>query len=226
MTETLTKTNPKTFDELFEAVKNGEIISAKDKDGKVYRFFISTTEALCYFRKGSRRSGPYFPHNFFEDLVSFEFKETEEERKTRQEREKYNDIAKYRKMAMQASFTNSFNEDCKKLPASFAEWVKDGKKSLFEYSITTGNKIDGKVISIERIGKQYRGVAEKIREAIKNQTKGHICSRYKFAGYEMTIEAYGEGEWKMALSLEYKDCGNGYYYLLINDENFIGYDVD
>jgi len=27
-------------------------------------------------------------------------------------------------------------------------------------------------------------------------------------------------------SEEFRGCGNGYYYLLINDENFIGYDID
>ena len=35
-----------------------------------------------------------------------------------------------------------------------------------------------------------------------------------------------EGMFFGYLSLEYKGCGNGYYYLLINDDNFIGYDVD
>lgn len=25
---------------------------------------------------------------------------------------------------------------------------------------------------------------------------------------------------------EYRDCGNGYYYLLINDKFMIGYDID
>lgn len=28
------------------------------------------------------------------------------------------------------------------------------------------------------------------------------------------------------LSPEYKDCGNGYCYLLINEDKFIGYDKD
>lgn len=25
---------------------------------------------------------------------------------------------------------------------------------------------------------------------------------------------------------EYRNCGNGYYYLLINDNSMIGYDID
>ena len=31
---------------------------------------------------------------------------------------------------------------------------------------------------------------------------------------------------KDGFSKEYRNCGNGYYYLLINDEYVIGYDVD
>ena len=27
-------------------------------------------------------------------------------------------------------------------------------------------------------------------------------------------------------SKEFRNCGNGYYYLLINDEYMIGYDID
>ena len=42
-----------------------------------------------------------------------------------------------------------------------------------------------------------------------------------------TIEKYC-GSWDMAagFSKEYRNCGNGYYYLLINDEFMIGYDID
>ena len=36
----------------------------------------------------------------------------------------------------------------------------------------------------------------------------------------------GEGGMKAGFSKEYRDCGNGYYYLLINDKFMIGYDID
>ena len=34
------------------------------------------------------------------------------------------------------------------------------------------------------------------------------------------------GEMAAGFSKEYRNCGNGYYYLLINDEYMIGYDID
>ena len=34
------------------------------------------------------------------------------------------------------------------------------------------------------------------------------------------------GDMAAGFSKEYRNCGNGYYYLLINDEYMIGYDID
>lgn len=229
---------PTNFQELFDAVKNKKIVSATSSNGTKFRFFISTNESLCYFAAKSSRKGPYFPETMFPALVNFQFSKPRTEESF--EKKIYNQIAKYKRMAEKATFTNNFITDCKALPASFDQWKKELKepnswdieqkprpKSLFDYSITTGNKIDGVVISIERIGKQYPRYAERLREAIKNQSEGHICSSTPFAGYEMTLStAKREGMFFGYLSLEYKGCGNGYYYLLINDDNFIGYDVD
>lgn len=242
MTETATKTKPTNYNELYKAVEKKEIIGAIRKDGTKDRLFVATNGNLCKFERKSHRRGFKIYNEDFIDYIKFieaPLLKTAEEKQSAYEKKTYNRIAKYRKMAMKATFSNDWIESCKKLPASFEEYKKDvvteeyGKpcephlKSLYDYSITTGNKIDGDVISIDRIDKQYKRVAEKIREVIKNQTKESICSRYQFAGYEMSISSYGdEGRWQMSLSLEYKGCGNGYYYLLINDDNFIGYDVD
>jgi hypothetical protein len=143
-------------------------------------------------------------------------------------------------MAEQSSFSNNFIDTCKSLP-SFEEWKLDvvfeqfgvpcepKQKSLYELGVTTGNKIDGKVISLSRIAKDYPRQIQQLREAIASKTAvGNILSRGRFAGYDISIsvEAGDDGSIHGFLSLEYKGCGNGYYYLLINDENFIGYDVD
>lgn len=228
---------PKTYKELYEAVKNTEIVSAIGKDGRTYRLFIATNEHLCYFKKGSSRRGYTIHETDFSNFVSFKGK-SEPKNEVDKLKKQYNTIAKYKKLAAAATFTNSFIEDCKKLP-DFETWKNDvvipsygeqiaKPKGMYELGITTGNKIDGRVISLDRIAKQYPRVIEQLREAIKNQSEGHFCSRYKFDGYEMTISTAKRevGEFIGYLSLEYKDCGNGYYYLLINDENFIGYDVD
>lgn len=229
---------PKTFKELEEAVKSKQIVSATRKNGKVDRFFISSCGQLCFFAPRSGKRGYVLSLSSFDDYVKFKSRKV----KTDEERQKsdYNVIAKYKKLASQASFTNNFIEICKNLP-TLEEWKKDLKtdrfgtpceptnKTLYDYSVTTGNKIDGKVISLSRIEKKYPRVIQQLREAIANKTAvGTIASRYDFAGYEMTIsvEDAGDGMIQGFLSLEYKGCLNGYYYLLINDENFIGYDVD
>jgi len=229
---------PKTFEELYKAVENKEIVSAIDKEGNKHRLFVATNGNLCRFIPRSSRRGYRISTSDFENFASFQYAPTPrtEEQKLKAE---YNTIAKFKKMANEATFTNSFIEDCKKLP-DFETWKKDviteqygspctpRPKGLYELGITTGNKIEGKVISISRIAKQYPHYAKKLREAIKNNISGSICHAVPFAGYDMSLsyENKADGTFMGYLSLEYKGCGNGYYYLLINDENFIGYDVD
>lgn len=218
---------PTTLDALCEAVKNKEIVSATG-NGRTYRFFVTKNNILCQYKKGSSRTGLRFTEEQFRTLEKFQSPKvlTDEDKSKKQ----FAELDKYRKMAEKASFTNNFVESCKNLPKTFQQWKDEGCKSLYEYHITTGNAIDGKVISIKRIGKQYPHFAERLKQAIINKTETTICSRVPFAGYEMTIEVMNKegaaGEFKAFLSLEFKGCGNGYYYLLINDENFIGYDVD
>jgi len=229
---------PRNFDELYKAVENGNIISANTKEGKKHRFFISTDKDLCHFAKGSSRRGYRISKYDFDNYEKFFGKKE----KTSEEilKSKYNVISKYKRMAEKSKFSNDWIEDCKNLP-DFETWKKDLKtesfvgtpceprtKSLYDYGITTGNKIDGKVISLDRIEKQFPRAIQNLRNAIETQTAvGTIISRVEFAGYEMTISVEQKESGIMGyLSLEYKNCGNGYYYLLINDENFIGYDVD
>jgi len=218
---------PLTYDQLHEAVKNKEISSAKDKDGNNFRLFNATNGLLCYFPKGRSRSGYKVSIDLFNSFVTFKapaLPKTEADKK----KEQYNVIEKYRNMALKSLFTNDFIERCKNLPPSFSHWLGQGAKNLYELEITTGNKIDGKVISLNRIAKQYPGAIQSLREAIRTQTAKRIISNERFAGYDMTIstEIKENGEFYGYLSLEYKGCGNGYYYTLINDDNFIGCDVD
>lgn len=224
---------PKNYKELYEAVDKKEIISAVTKDGKKHRLFISTSRQLCHFIPKSSRRGFVIHQLDFDNYSKFIGKsepKSDEEKLKKQ----YNVIAKYKRMAMKSSFSNDWIEDCKNLP-TFEDWKKDlniernsRQKGLYDYNITTGNKIDGKVISLDRINKQFPRAVQALREAISTQNAvGKIISRTEFAGYEMTISVEQKESGIMGyLSLEYKGCGNGYYYLLINDENFIGYDVD
>ena len=227
-----------TYTELHTAVENKEIVSAKTKEGKVYRLFNATNGLLCYFPPRRSRVGYKVSYELFETFVSFQGKKEplSEEAKLKKQ---YNEIAKYKRLASTSTISNSWIEDCKNLP-DFETWKNDKStgrlndaeprpKTLFDLHITTGNKIDGKVISLSRIAKEYPRVIEQLRQGIKEKkATGNLIFGGRFAGYDMSIslEQKENGELFGYLSLEYKGCGNGYYYMLINDENFIGYDVD
>lgn len=232
--------NPTTYEQLYEAVKEKKIVAAVTKDGEKHRLFISDNGGyLCRFMKKSSRRGYRIATEDFDNFIKFIGAPApkSEDKKLKQE---YNEIAKYKRMAQQATFSNSWIEDCKNLP-DFETWKKDlvtneferpvtpRPKSLYELHVTTGNKIDGKVISLSRIAKEFPYAVQKFREALKDKKAiGSVLRGERFAGYDisMSLEQKETGELFGYLSLEYKGCGNGYYYLLINDENFIGYDVD
>ncbi|MBX3282043.1 MAG: hypothetical protein KF756_06150 [Acidobacteria bacterium] len=230
------------YQELHAAVKNGSIIGAIGANGKNDRFFISDRGDLCRFKPRSRRRGYLLDVSHLSRYVEFiPFKQpTSGAEKIRKA---YRLIEKYKRSASEASFTNHFIRDCVALP-DFETWRKDlvepsswekdkeeRPKTLYELHITTGTNIDGKVISLNRIAKKYPSEIENLREAIRNKVARIIIGgRWaKFAGYDISIETeynIESGDFRGFLSLEYAGCGNGYYYLLINDENFIGYDVD
>jgi len=230
------------YQQLYEAVKNGSILGAIDNNGKKHRFFISDGGSLCRFKPRSSRRG----YSLYEsDLACYSQFIPSRPLQTGEERllKDYRLIEKYKRMAGEASFSNPFIRDCLALPDLDAwrnevvepsSWERDKSprpKTLYELHITTGTNIDGKVISLNRIAKKYPREIERLRESIRNRSAGvFIAGRWaKFAGYDITIETdlnIATGDFRGFLSLEYAGCGNGYYYLLINDENFIGYDVD
>ena len=68
---------------------------------------------------------------------------------------------------------------------------------------------------------------KRFRQAMKNKEKFSTL-RFDFCGYDGTLwcEPRENGDMAAGFSKEYRNCGNGYYYLLINDEFMIGYDID
>lgn len=65
------------------------------------------------------------------------------------------------------------------------------------------------------------------RQAMKEK-KSFSSFRFDFCGYDGTLwcEPRENGDMAAGFSKEFRNCGNGYYYLLINDEYMIGYDID
>ena len=127
---------------------------------------------------------------------------------------------KFIEKAKKATFTNDYIRKC---------LGSDPTKGPCANRLSTGVPIEGKIISLKSIGRQYPNIERSFREALKAK-KNYHSSRVPFRGYEATLELWHPGdnpdEINGSLSLEYKDCGNGYYYILINDDEFIGYDID
>ena len=128
-----------------------------------------------------------------------------------------NPTEKFKKEAQKDEFYNDFIEKC---------LMADPAKSPYHNRLTTGTDIDGKCITIKAIEKDFGhiGLMDSFWEAFDRNEVWHSL-RYRWRGYDLSLwvnkDSQGSG-----LNMEYRDCGNGYYYMLINDEKFIGVDID
>jgi hypothetical protein len=200
------------IDEKFKA----EEIEGFETDTKKYRLFIAQGQ-LCYFKKGSGKRGFMLNSSDVKNFKKYIFK-----KEISADEKAWKIIDKYRRYASEATFTNKFIRSCISLPKTFEEWIEGGKKCLYDYHITTGVANEGNVITVESIN--FMNVASIIKERRDLNSSG----RYDFRNYEASLwfRKNEDGDYEGALSMEYKGCGNGHYYLLINDNCFIYYDKD
>ena len=213
----------KTIEDLKNAVALNEIKAVVVED-KTFRLFIDNQYGkLCYFLPKSRKKGALFTQTMFNQITKFISNKKEDFN--------LNDynwkiIQKYKKYSQSASFTNEFIRKCQNID-DYQTWVANGCKDLYSLRITTGGKTDGKLISLNRIAKKYPDLVARVRLAIANQEHGYCSQRKPFDGLEITIKTIKKGDdFRCYLNHEFKNCGNGYYYELINDNWFIGVDVD
>lgn len=183
--------------------------------GEKRRLFYNDRIGLFGLKlKGARRNGYIFGDWNGIEKVYYPKEESKEEYN-------YRIAKKYYKCARKATFTNEFIRKC---------LTVDVTKSPYQNGISTGVPIEGRIITLFSIEKQYPTEVECFRQALAARRKYHGC-RLPFRGYEMTLELCHDNDEpdnvvRGFLSLEYKDCANGRYYLLVNDNEFIGYDID
>ncbi len=135
-------------------------------------------------------------------------------------------VRKYQRLAAQATFSSPYLRKVENA---------DKSKGLYENHLTSGTAIDGNVISLNAVEKWCgRFVMDMFRQAIK-ECRRFDSGRFDFRGYDGSLwvepcaeteDGYQKGDLRAGLCKEYRGCGNGYYYILINDDNFIGYDID
>lgn len=132
---------------------------------------------------------------------------------------------RYVKEAGKANFTNPYIRKC--LQASPV-------LSPYDNGLSTGNAIDGQRIKLSTIEKQCgTDVIEAFLRAIEMKQEFH-STRFDFNGYDGTLwvaphqdnSNYTQpGDVQAGFNKEYKGCANCYYYLLVNQTTFVGYDV-
>ncbi len=131
-------------------------------------------------------------------------------------------ISKYQRMARKATFSSFYLHTVMNA---------DPTKSLYENGLTTGTRIDGEAISLKAVEKWCgHSDMQMFREAVR-ECKRYYSTRFNFRGYDGSLwvephEKDGKKYISAGFNKEFRNCGNGYYYLLINDEYFIGYDID
>lgn len=135
-------------------------------------------------------------------------------------------IRKYQREAAKAGFTNPFIRKIQN-----ADYSKD----LYKNGITNWSGIDGQIVTLDAVRKWCgETVYECFCEAVRNRMP-YRSERFYFRGYDGSLWVephdkddgyYRAGDLNAGFSKEYRGCGNGYYYLLINEQTFIGYDFD
>ena len=80
---------------------------------------------------------------------------------------------------------------------------------------------------LKNYNKQFcDNIISNINNAIKTKTN-YNSGRLNFRSYDTTINIkVTDNNLEGFLSLEYRNCGNGHYFLLINDTTFIYYSKD
>lgn len=184
-------------------------------EGKRRRLFINRNEnVIGIVAPGKRKRGYIFTN--WASIEEIYYPSQKQEQAVDTDRKL---ILKYQKLARLATHTN--------------DWLReianaDLGKSLYENRITTGTRIDGQCIRLSTIEKYCgKGNIGLFRQAMKDKKK-FSTYRFDFCGYDGTLwcEPRENGDMAAGFSKEYRNCGNGYYYLLINDEYVIGYDID
>ena len=190
-----------------------DIITSEGKER--IRLFLSAEGNICKFARRSRRRGFIIPQSTVANWLGV----------AKVVKPETNIVEKFRRYASHATFPSAFVRKC---------LMADSTKSCYENQLTSGTRIDGEIISLKAVERQAPWQIAEFRKALAERRAYH-SGRFDFRGYDgsLWIEIadkddgyYRKGDIKAGLSKEYRGCGNGYYYLLIDDEHFIGVDID
>lgn len=207
-----------SLEEIQEKFRSGEITGFINKNDSRYNLYISGSGKVCFNKGKSKTKGFILTDSDITGFTRYIMPVADIEKIT-----KFRMINKFRKYAEKSQYTNAWIDRCVALPDTYEKWKADGEKSLYDYDITTGSEIDGKVISVETIKKEYPQLIEEFFERYYNDEVGE-SREVKFQNLNMKLSIYADEKEDIygRMSLTYKNGSGGYYYNLINLETFIG----
>lgn len=208
-----------TKQDIYDYIKNNGPRSyvVTDNTGKnsVRRLFISTDGRVCEFAKRSRKRGYAISDEELATWIGMSL----------YMKKNANDSTKYIKLARKATFTSSFVRRC---------LCAEPGLEPYDNHLTTGCGVDNEVITLKAIEKWSEYHAHMFRKALAER-KPYQSGTFDFRGYdgslwiEIVEKPCGDnkvGDIRAGFSKEYRGRSSGYYYALVNDETFIGIDVD
>ena len=199
-----------------QVLTDKQIYLTLDTDGKEAKFFLYN-DNLAIITRG--KTGEYFTMSP-RKIVSLRILERETDGQ-RQMVAWQNDIKtteKFNRLAMKATFSNHFIDTCR---------YSDPLVCPYKNGITSGTRIDGSVISVQAVARAAGLEGQSIQNAV-SKLESYSSQRFAFQGYEgsASVESTTLGDFCGYFNKEYKNCANGYYYILINQDSFIGIDID
>lgn len=196
--------------------RNSGLYDITTNEGRVRRrLFLSAQGNICEFAPRSRKRGYIIPQSTVANWLGM----------AKVEKPDTNIVEKFRRYASRATFPSAFVRKC---------LMADPTKGCYENRLTTGTRIDGEIISLKAIERYAPWAVGEFRKALMERREYHSY-RFDFRGYDGSLwidiadkddNYYRKGDVMAGFSKEYRGCGNGYYYSLIDDEHFIGTDID
>jgi hypothetical protein len=207
------------------------------------RLFVSTQNRLCYMAKGKRRSG-YPIENIAKNIMSVKTKDKTE--LTAQEKY-FDNLKKFKKIYTEKLHKNlwaDLRDGYNRLDiADFEKFVNQSEceknssydfyKLLLEYSeihklyINTENKYKTTTIQ-SNAPKNKRGFDYSHFQYYLGCIGKHLENKEDFryaweSNYDVSVSGKlcDDGIYRAWLSLEFRGCGNGHYYLLINENQAV-----
>ena len=190
-----------------------DIITHHGKERR--RLFLSQNNLICEFAPRSRKRGYPIESNIIACWISL----------TPYMPNETNIVAKFKHYAARATFPSEFIRRC---------LTADTSKGCYENQLTTGTRIDGEIISLNAIARYNPWAVDCFRKALRERRNYHSGS-FNFRGYDGSLwieiaeqdeSYYRKDDVKSGFNKEYRGYGNGFYYSLIDDEHFIGTDID